>query len=63
MASTLAGNLTPIGSVANLIVVSLARPRVQITFFEYLKVGLVLTPVTFLIGVMTLLREVRLGWI
>ena len=45
MASTLAGNLTLIGSIANLIVVEIARDDVQISFMRYLRVGV---PVTFL---------------
>jgi Na+/H+ antiporter NhaD/arsenite permease-like protein len=50
-ASTLAGNLTLIGSVANLIVVEVARRhRVQIGFLEYCKVGIPLTIVTLVIA-------------
>jgi Na+/H+ antiporter NhaD/arsenite permease-like protein len=50
-ASTLAGNLTLIGSVANLIVVEVARRhRVQIGFLEYGKVGIPLTIVTLVIA-------------
>jgi len=51
MASTLAGNLTILGSVANLIVVETARTaRVEIGFVEYCKVGVPLTFVTLLLG-------------
>ena len=51
MASTLAGNLTLMGSVANLIVVEAARAaRIEIGFLEYCKVGVPLTVVTLLIG-------------
>ena len=51
MASTLAGNLTILGSVANLIVVETARAaRVEIGFVEYCKVGVPLTLVTLLLG-------------
>ena len=51
MAATLAGNLTLIGSVANLIVAEVAREqRVTIGFLEYGRVGLPLTLVTLLIG-------------
>ncbi len=51
MASTLAGNLTILGSVANLIVVETARAaRVEIGFVEYSKVGVPLTLVTLLLG-------------
>ena len=46
MSSTLGGNLTILGSVANLIVVEKARRAGTIvSFWEYCKVGL---PVTFL---------------
>jgi Na+/H+ antiporter NhaD/arsenite permease-like protein len=51
MATTLAGNLTLIGSVANLIVAEAARAaRVEIGFMEYCRVGVPLTAVTLLIG-------------
>ena len=51
MASTLTGNLTLLGSVANLIVVETARAaRVEIGFVEYCKVGVPLTLVTLLFG-------------
>jgi Na+/H+ antiporter NhaD/arsenite permease-like protein len=54
MASTLAGNLTVLGSVANLIVIERARHQVRISFWEYCKVGVPLTAVTMLIGVLLL---------
>src|SRR5712672_1467123 len=51
MASTLAGNLTVLGSVANLIVVQLARAEgVRIGFWEYFRVGAPLTVLTILLG-------------
>ncbi|HET7342580.1 MAG TPA: anion transporter [Methylomirabilota bacterium] len=51
MASTLAGNLTLIGSVANLIVAESARQaRVEIGFLEYSRVGVPLTLLTLLVG-------------
>jgi Na+/H+ antiporter NhaD/arsenite permease-like protein len=51
MASTLAGNLTILGSVANLIVVEAAREeRVVIGFWEYARVGVPLTVVTLALG-------------
>ena len=50
MASTLAGNLTITGSVANIIVVERARPEVEIGFLEYLRIGLPVTLVTLAIG-------------
>jgi Na+/H+ antiporter NhaD/arsenite permease-like protein len=55
MASTLAGNFTLVGSVANLIVVQRARARgVNIGFWAYFKVGAPLTVLTIVIGVMWL---------
>nr|BAL57541.1 citrate transporter [uncultured Acetothermia bacterium]BAL58988.1 citrate transporter [Candidatus Acetothermum autotrophicum] len=51
MASTLAGNLTIIGSAANLIVLEIAAQRgVHISFWTYLKVGLPLTIATLAIS-------------
>ncbi|MGH6864090.1 MAG: SLC13 family permease, partial [Methylocella sp.] len=52
MASTLAGNFTLVGSVANLIVAQRARARgVAIGFWAYFKVGAPLTLLTILFGV------------
>ena len=52
MSSTLAGNLTVLGSVANLIVVENARRAgTELSFLEYLKVGVPLTVLTTLVGV------------
>ncbi len=52
MSSTLAGNLTVLGSVANLIVVESARRSgTHLGFLEYLKVGVPLTILTTLAGV------------
>jgi hypothetical protein len=39
MSSTPAGNLTVLGSVANLIVIQQARRKVTISFWEYFRVG------------------------
>lgn len=50
MASTLAGNLTITGSVANIIVVERAKPEVEITFRDYFEVGLPITVLTLLVG-------------
>jgi Na+/H+ antiporter NhaD/arsenite permease-like protein len=50
MSSTLAGNLTVVGSVANLIVIQQASDRVRIGFWEYLRVGAPLAIVTILLG-------------
>jgi Na+/H+ antiporter NhaD/arsenite permease-like protein len=55
MASTLAGNFAPVGSVANLIVVQRARAQnVHLGFWEYFKVGAPLTVLTIGIGVLWL---------
>jgi Na+/H+ antiporter NhaD/arsenite permease-like protein len=52
MSSTLAGNLTVLGSVANLIVVEGARrDGIELSFLEYLKVGVPLTILSTLIGI------------
>jgi Na+/H+ antiporter NhaD/arsenite permease-like protein len=50
MASTLAGNLTITGSVANIIVVETAKPEMHIGFRQYFRVGLPVTVGTLLIG-------------
>jgi Na+/H+ antiporter NhaD/arsenite permease-like protein len=50
MASTLAGNLTITGSVANIIVVESARPEVEIGYRDYLKAGAPITVLTLLVG-------------
>jgi Na+/H+ antiporter NhaD/arsenite permease-like protein len=55
MATTFAGNLTLLGSVANLIVAELARARgVRLSFGEYLRAGLPVTLLTLVLGVLWL---------
>jgi len=55
MASTLAGNFTVIGSVANLILVqNAAAAGVAIGFWDYFRVGAPLTLITLLIGTLWL---------
>ena len=54
MASTLAGNLTILGSVANLIVIERARRQVNIGFWEYAKTGVPLTILSLAVGVLRL---------
>jgi len=54
MASTLAGNLTLVGSIANLIVAEGARGSAPLTFAEYLKVGVPVTLLTLAAGVLLL---------
>lgn len=51
MSSTLAGNLTVLGSVANLIVVQKARREVRISFWEYARAGVPLTILTLAAGI------------
>lgn len=50
MASTLAGNLTITGSVANLIVVERAHDEVSIGFWDYSRIGIPVTLVTLAVG-------------
>jgi Na+/H+ antiporter NhaD/arsenite permease-like protein len=54
MASTFAGNLTVVGSVANMIVLELSRDRARIGFFEYLKAGIPVTLATTGVGFLIL---------
>jgi Na+/H+ antiporter NhaD/arsenite permease-like protein len=51
MSSTFAGNLTLLGSVANLIVAESAKHAgVKLEFIEYLKVGVLVTVISIVIG-------------
>jgi len=61
LASTLAGNLTIVGSVANIIVLELAGPRARIGFWAFLRIGAVVTATTLAAGLGILLLERRLG--
>jgi Na+/H+ antiporter NhaD/arsenite permease-like protein len=57
MASTLAGNFTVLGSIANLIVVQRAAASgVRISFWDYFRVGAPLTVITLVIGTLWLWR-------
>jgi Na+/H+ antiporter NhaD/arsenite permease-like protein len=62
VASTLAGNLTLFGSVANIIVMESAGPRGEISFWRFLKFGAVITIVDLVIafGILALERAVGL---
>ena len=52
MSSTFAGNLTILGSVANLIVVENARrDGIEISFWEYCKAGIPVTLLTLALGI------------
>jgi Na+/H+ antiporter NhaD/arsenite permease-like protein len=56
MSSTFAGNLTVLGSVANLIVVEGAkRNGVTVSFWEYLRAGVPVTLLTLGLGIAWLL--------
>jgi Na+/H+ antiporter NhaD/arsenite permease-like protein/uncharacterized membrane protein (UPF0127 family) len=59
MSSTLAGNFTLIGSVANLIVAQQARKRIEIGFMEYFRVGALITILTIAAGIMILVVQVK----
>lgn len=55
LATTFAGNLTIIGSVANMIVVESARKYIQIGFWDYARFGIPITILTTAAGVLVLL--------
>jgi Na+/H+ antiporter NhaD/arsenite permease-like protein len=63
LASTLAGNLTVVGSVANLIVLELAGPKGRIGFWRFLRHGAVVTVATLAVALAILLAERRMGLI
>lgn len=55
LATTLAGNLTILGSVANIIVVESARGHLEVGFWDYARYGIPITLLTTVAGVATLL--------
>ncbi|MFL5319508.1 MAG: SLC13 family permease [Myxococcaceae bacterium] len=59
LASTLAGNLTLVGSVANLIVFELAREKVKVGFWQYAKVGVPVTLLSLSVALFAMLLERR----
>ena len=61
LVSTLAGNLTPVASVANLIVLEGAGPRGAIPFGKFLRIGALCTFLPLLFSLGALLLERRLG--
>ena len=66
VASTLAGNLTLFGSVANIIVMESAGPRGEIGFWRFLRYGAVVTTVDLALafGVLALERAIGVpGWL
>jgi len=54
MSSTLAGNLTITGSIANIIVVEKARREAHIGFGQYLRIGVPVTLLTLTVGLLWL---------
>jgi Na+/H+ antiporter NhaD/arsenite permease-like protein len=55
LATTFAGNLTIVGSVANMIVVESARDHIQVGFWDYARFGVPVTILTTAAGVIVLL--------
>lgn len=55
MSSTFAGNLTIVGSVANMIVLELSKDRARIGFREYLRAGIPITLATTAAGIVLIL--------
>jgi Na+/H+ antiporter NhaD/arsenite permease-like protein len=55
LSTTFAGNLTIIGSVANMIVVESAREHLEIGFWDYSRVGIPITVLTTAAGILVLL--------
>ena len=55
MATTFAGNLTILGSVANIIVVESARGHCEMGFWDYARFGIPLTILTTVAGMAILL--------
>ena len=55
LTTTFAGNLTILGSVANIIVVESARKHVEVGFWDYAKYGVPITLLSTAVGVLLLL--------
>jgi len=55
LATTFAGNLTIVGSVANMIVVESAREHIEVSFWDYARFGIPITVLTTVAGVIVLL--------
>lgn len=55
LSTTFAGNLTIVGSVANMIVIESAREHLQVGFWDYARVGIPITILTTVAGVILLL--------
>ncbi len=60
--STLAGNATIVGAMANLIVIESAEAQgVKIGFWPFLRIGMAITLVTLMVSVLVLYAEFRMG--
>jgi Na+/H+ antiporter NhaD/arsenite permease-like protein len=55
LATTFAGNLTILGSVANIIVMESARKHVEVGFWDYARFGIPMTILTTIVGMVILL--------
>src|SRR5438128_5549153 len=55
LATTFAGNLTIVGSVANMIVVESAREHLEVGFWDYARFGIPITVLTTVAGMLVLL--------
>jgi Na+/H+ antiporter NhaD/arsenite permease-like protein len=55
LSTTFAGNLTIVGSVANIIVVESARGHIEIGFWDYARYGIPVTVLTSIAGMIVLL--------
>ncbi|HHT9123236.1 MAG TPA: SLC13 family permease [Candidatus Wunengus sp. YC63] len=55
MSSTFAGNLTVMGSVANMIVLELSKEYVHVGFWDFFKVGFATTLISTIIGIIILI--------
>ncbi|HEV2330112.1 MAG TPA: SLC13 family permease [Verrucomicrobiae bacterium] len=55
LVTTFAGNLTILGSVANIIVMESARRRLEMSFWDYAKFGIPVTVLTTIVGMIILL--------
>jgi len=63
LAATLAGNLTVLGSVANIIVLELAGERGRVGFWRFFRFGAVITAVTLVASLAVLLAERAAGFL
>ncbi len=63
LAATLAGNLTIIGSVANVIVLELAGSRGRVGFWRFLRIGALVTATSLAVALAILLGEHALGFV